>query len=285
MRRREAREPRGQKGWAVTEAATAQAPVLLESVREGVLTLRMNRPDRLNALNTELGDALAAGVERGAANPAVRVMILTGEGRAFCSGGDLAMIKAYREAGRAAELEPLLAAGSKLILALRTTEKPVIAAVNGHAAGAGMNVALGCDLRIASEEAMFGQNFTKVGLVPDFGGTYLLPRLVGEARAAWMFYTGQMISAKEALRMGAVDYVVPAAEVMPTAETLARQIAAGPPLAVGAVKRVLFGAQRVELERALEMEAQQQAKCFASEDCTEGIRAFFEKRAPKFAGK
>ena len=269
----------------MTEAATASAPVLLESLREGVLTLRMNRPDRLNALNTELGDALAAGVERGTANPSVRVMILTGEGRAFCSGGDLAMIKAFREAGRANELEPLLVSGSKLILALRTTEKPVIAAINGHAAGAGMNVALGCDIRIASEEAMFGQNFVKVGLVPDFGGTYLLPRLVGESRAAWMFYTGQMISAKDAQRMGAVDHVVPAAEVMPAAEALAAQIAAGPPLAVAAVKRTLFGSQRAELERALEMEARQQAKCFASEDCTEGILAFFEKRAPKFKGK
>jgi len=269
----------------VTEAGAATAPVLLESLSGGVLTLRMNRPEKLNALNPELGQALASAVERGAANPAVRTMILTGEGRAFCSGGDLAMIKSYREAGRAAELEPLLLAGTKLILALRTTEKPVIAAVNGPAAGAGMNVALACDIRIASEDAVFGQNFAKVGLFPDYCGTYLLPRLVGESRAAWMFYTGQMINAQEALRFGAVDRVVPQAEVMPAAEALAAQIAAGPPLAVRAVKQTLFGSQRAELERALELEAQQQAKCFASEDCTEGIRAFFEKRAPKFEGK
>ena len=269
----------------MTEAAAATTPVLLEALREGVLTLRMNRPERLNALNPELGEALASGVERGAANPAVRAMIITGEGRAFCSGGDLAMIKAFREAGRTRELEPLLLAGTKLILALRTTEKPVIAAVNGPAAGAGMNVALACDIRIASEAASFGQNFAKVGLFPDYGGTYLLPRLVGESRAAWMFYTGQMISAQEALRIGAVDRVVPQAEVMPAAEALAAQIAAGPPLAVRAVKRTLFGAQRAELERALALEAEQQAICFASEDCTEGIRAFFEKRAPSFEGR
>jgi len=269
----------------VTEAAAATAPVLLESFRDGVLTLRMNRPERLNALTPELSQALANAVERGTANPEVRAMILTGEGRAFCSGGDLAMIKAYRDAGRAAELEPLLLNGSKMILALRTTEKPVIAAVNGPAAGAGMNVALACDFRIASEDAVFGQNFAKVGLFPDYGGTYLLPRLVGESLAAWMFYTGQMIGAQEALRMGAVDRVVPQAEVMPAAEALAAQIAAGPPLAVRAVKRMLFGAQRAELERALELEAAQQAKCFASEDCTEGIRAFFEKRAPRFQGR
>ena len=269
----------------MADAATGAASVVLESVRDGVLTLRMNRPDRLNALNPELTEALAGAVERGAANPTVRAIIVTGEGRAFCSGGDLGMIKAFRDSGRTRELEPLLLAGSRLVLALRTMEKPAIAAVNGPAAGAGMNVALACDIRIASEEAMFGQNFAKVGLFPDFGGTYFLPRLVGESRAAWMFYTGQMINAQEALRMGAVDRVVPAAEVMPAAEAIAAQLAAGPPLAVRAVKKTLFGSQRAELERALELEAQQQAKCFASEDCTEGIKAFFEKRAPRFEGK
>lgn len=270
---------------AVTKATTAASPVLLESLSAGVLTLCMNRPERLNALNPELGQALAAGVEQAAGNPAVRAVILTGAGRAFCSGGDLAMIKSLRDAGRGAELEPLLRAGMRLILALRTTEKPVIAAVNGPAAGAGMNVALACDIRIASEEATFGQNFARVGLFPDYGGTYLLPRLAGPSRAAWMFYTGEMINAQEAFRMGVVDSIVPQEEVMPAAEALAARLAAGPPLVMGAVKRVLFGAERAELEGALEMETEQQMKCFASEDCTEGIRAFFEKRAPKFSGR
>jgi enoyl-CoA hydratase/carnithine racemase len=265
--------------------AAAASPVLLESLRDGVLTLRMNRPERLNALNPELGQALAAGVERAAGDPAIRAVILTGAGRAFCSGGDLALIKEKRDAGRGAELEPLLVAGSRLIVALRTTEKPIIAAVNGPAAGAGMNVALACDLRIASEQATFGQNFVKVGLFPDYGGTYLLPRLAGTSRAAWMFYTGEMISAQEALRIGVVDRVVPQAAVMEEAEALAAQLAAGPPLAVRAIKRVLFGAERAALERALEVEVEQQMNCFASEDCGEGIRAFFEKRAPKFQAK
>jgi 2-(1,2-epoxy-1,2-dihydrophenyl)acetyl-CoA isomerase len=269
----------------VTEAAVGTASVLLETLEEGILTLCMNRPEKLNALDPELGQALAAGVERAAGNPAVKAVILTGAGRAFCAGGDLASIRALREAGRSRELEPLLRSGARLILGLRTMEKPVVAAVNGPAAGAGMNVALACDIRIASESAVFGQNFAKVGLFPDFGGTYLLPRVAGESRAAWMLYTGEMINAQEALRIGAVDRVVPQDRVMPEAQAMAAQIAAGPPLAVRALKRVLFGSDRAELERLLHLEIEQQMRCFASEDCTEGIRAFFEKRAPKFQGK
>jgi len=269
----------------VAEAAAVTAPVLVETRDAGVLTLCMNRPERLNALDPELAQALAAGVERAAKDPAVRVIILTGAGRAFCAGGDLATIRALRDAGRTRELEPLLRAGMRLIVSLRTMEKPAIAAVNGPAAGAGMNVALGCDYRIASELAMFGENFAKVGLFPDFGGTYLLPRLAGESRAAWMFYTGEMISAQEALRIGVVDRVVPQDRVLAESQTLAAQIAAGPPLAVAAVKRTLIGSELLNLERALEAEADQQMRCFASADCTEGIQAFFEKRAPKFQGK
>jgi len=269
----------------VSEAAVGAAPVLVETLEGGVLTLCMNRPERLNALDPQLGRALAEGVERAAANPAVRAVIVTGAGRAFCSGGDLATIREYRDAGRGQELEPLLRNGARLIVALCTMEKPVVAAVNGPAAGAGMNVALGCDIRIASDQAMFGQNFAKVGLFPDFGGTYLLPRLAGESRAAWMLWTGDMIGAAEALRIGVVDRIVPQERVLAEAQSLAAQLAAGPPLAVRALKRVLFGAGRAELERALDLEVEQQMKCFASEDCTEGIRAFFEKRTPKFQGK
>jgi len=277
--RRVPREP------GVADAAIGTAPVLVETREGSVLTLRLNRPERLNALDPELGQALAASVERAASDPSVRAVILTGAGRAFCAGGDLGAIRALRDAGRTRELEPLLRAGTKLILTLRTMEKPVIAAVNGPAAGAGMNVALACDYRIASEQATFGQNFAKVGLFPDYGGTYLLPRLAGESRAAWMFFTGDMISAQEAMRIGVVDRVVAPERVMPEACELAAQFAASPPMVVGAVKRVLFGPEKAKLERALELEAEQQMRCFGSEDCTEGIRAFFEKRAPKFQGK
>ena len=269
----------------MTQPAVSAAPVLLESLHAGVLTLQMNRPERLNALNIELGQALVAGMERAAADPAVRAVVLTGAGRAFCAGGDLGLLREMRESGRSGELEPLLRAGVRYILAARTMEKPVIAAVNGPAAGGGMNVALGCDFRIAGDRASFGQSFTKIGLFPDFGGTYLLPRLVGQAHAAELFYHGEMISAEEALRIGVVNRVVPHDRLMPEVEELAARVAAGPPLAIQAVKKVVFAADRAALERALEFEVEQQMRCYFSEDASEGIRAFLEKRAPQFRGE
>src|SRR5262249_18710272 len=140
-------------------------------------------------------------------------------------------------------------------------------------------------IRISADEAMFGQNFAKVGLYPDYGGTYFLPELVGPSKAAEMFYTGDMIDAKTALQFGLVNKVVPAAQLEAEVKTLAQKIASGPPLAVRAVKRVLFGNQKAALENALEGEEQHQMKCFSSEDCLEGVRSFFEKRAPKFQGR
>ncbi len=168
---------------------------------------------------------------------------------------------------------------------IRSLPKPVVAAVNGPAAGAGMNLALACDIRIASDEASFGQSFAKVGLFPDFGGTYLLPRLVGPARAAEMFYAGEMISAAEAERIGVVNRVVPHDSLAAEVCVLADRLAAAPPIPVRAIKQLLFGADRKELEAALAFEALRQAECFLSEDAAEGFRAFFEKRKPQFKGK
>jgi 2-(1,2-epoxy-1,2-dihydrophenyl)acetyl-CoA isomerase len=268
----------------VAEAAASPAPVLLASLEGSVLTLTLNRPERMNALNVELGQALVEAMERAGRDPAVRAIVLTGADRAFCAGGDLGLLRSLRESGRGRELEPLLRAGVRYILALRMMPKPVIAAVNGPAAGGGMNVALGCDIRIASDRASFGQSFAKIGLFPDFGGTYLLPRLVGESRAALLFYLGEMISVQEAERIGVVNSIVPHDRLMPEALALAARIAAGPPLAIRAVKSVLFGADRAALERALETEVEQQMLCFFSEDCAEGLRAFMEKRPPQFRG-
>ena len=163
--------------------------------------------------------------------------------------------------------------------------QPVIAAVNGAAAGAGMNIALAADIRIAAEEATFGQNFTKVGLFPDYGGTYFLPQLVGPAKAAELFYTGDMIDAKTALSLGIVNHVVPAAQLEAEVKLLAQKIAHGPSLAIQAVKKTLFGAEKNELSEALEHEVREQIRCYLSEDCSEGIQAFFDKRLPKFQGK
>jgi enoyl-CoA hydratase/carnithine racemase len=260
------------------------APVLLEMKRDGIATLVMNRPDRLNALNNELATALNEALGRIAQDDSVRAVVLTGAGRAFCAGGDLGVIGKGRERNDTKELEPLLRAGMQSVLKMRTMSQPVIAAINGAAAGAGMNIALAADIRISAEEAMFGQNFAKVGLFPDYGGTFFLPQLVGPSKAAEMFYTGDMIDAQTALRLGIINRVVSAAQLEAEVKALAQKIAQGPPVTIRAVKRVLFGSEKEALEAALEREVRQQIQCFHSEDCSEGIRAFFEKRAPVWKG-
>jgi 2-(1,2-epoxy-1,2-dihydrophenyl)acetyl-CoA isomerase len=261
------------------------APVILEGKHDGIATLVMNRPDRLNALNNELAMAVNDALGRLGVDDSVRVVVISGAGRAFCAGGDLGALGKGRQTGATHELGPILRAGMQMVLKMRTMPQPVIAAVNGPAAGAGMNVALAADIRIASEEATFGQNFAKVGLFPDYGGTYFLPQMVGPAKAAELFYTGEMIDAKTALRLGIVNQVVPAAQLEAEVKTLAQKIAQGPTLAIRAVKKALFASQEKELAHALEHEVQEQIRCYLSEDCHEGIRAFMEKRAPKFQGK
>jgi 2-(1,2-epoxy-1,2-dihydrophenyl)acetyl-CoA isomerase len=269
----------------MSEAVSAPASVLLESVHDGIAVLVMNRPDRLNALNNELATALYGSLGRIAEDEAIRVVVLTGAGRAFCAGGDLGIIGKGRESSNVKQLEPILRAGIGAVLTIRTMPQPVIAAVNGAAAGAGMNLALAADLRISAEEAAFGQNFAKVGLFPDYGGTYFLPELVGPSKAAEMFYTGDMIDAQTALRLGLVNRVVPASQLEAEVRVLAQKIASGPPVAIRGVKKVLFASQKEALERALEIEVEHQMKCFATQDCLEGVHAFFEKRTPQFRGR
>ena len=263
----------------------SEVPVLLEARNDSIVTLVMNRPDKLNALSGALSTALNQALARIAADAAVRVVVLTGAGRAFCSGGDLGAIGKGRERNEPAELEPILRAGMQAVLKMRLMPQPVIAAVNGPAAGAGMNIALAADIRIAADNATFGQTFSRVGLFPDYGGTYFLPQLVGPSIAAELLYTGEMIDAQAALRLGVVNRVVPAVQLETEVKSLAQKIAQGPPMAVHAIKNVLFGKSEDELVQALDHEVEQQMKCFYSEDCSEGIRAFFEKRAPKFQGK
>ncbi len=266
-----------------THKSVAEALVLEE--RDGaVLTLRLNRPERLNALNVELGRALVDGLNRAAADSSTRVVILTGAGRGFCAGGDLAVLRDARSRNAGHELEGLLRAGKEIAMAICTMPKPAIAAVNGPAAGAGMNLALACDLRIASDQATFGETFTRVGLFPDFGGTYFLPKIVGAAKAAELFYTAEMISAAEAERLGIVNRVLPEEKFAEEAKKFAARLAAGPPMAIRAIKQVLIGAEREGLERALDAEIERQVECFLSADCAEGLDAFFAKREPRFRG-
>src|SRR5438552_13650620 len=226
------------------QTAPAAGPVLLETVQGGIALLTMNRPDKLNALNSELATALNQAFERIGKNDSVRVVVLTGAGRAFCAGGDLGVIGKGREARDTRQLEPILRAGMGAVLRMRMIPQPVIAAVNGAAAGAGMNVALAADIRIAAEEATFGQNFSKVGLFPDYGGTYFLPQLVGPSKAAELFYTGDMIDSATALKLGLVNRLVPGAQLEREARKVAAQLAAGPPIAIRAIKQTLFGSDK-----------------------------------------
>lgn len=267
---------------SVTQQA-ASALVLVEN-SGGVATLRMNRPEKLNALNVELGRALVQALIHAGEDKSVRVIVLTGAGRGFCAGGDLTLLRDVRMRQAANELQGLLMAGKEICLAIATMPKPVIAAVNGVAAGGGMNLALAADVRVASDKANFAESFAKIGLYPDFGGTYFLPRIVGPALAAELFYTAETLSAEDALRLGIVNRVFAADKFEEETRKIADGLAAAPPIAMRDVKRTLLGDDRKALEAALDEEIRLQIHCFLTEDCLEGLTAFFEKRKAVFKG-
>ena len=214
---------------------------LLYEVKDGIATLTLNRPERLNALGDTLREDLQDAVTRASDDPEVRVMIVTGAGKGFCSGGDVKAMSERKESGSGRPILEKVAPGrDRTVLAFRDSPKPVIAAVNGAAAGAGMNLALCCDMRLASTAAKFAQAFVRRGLHPDWGGTYFLPRVIGTAKAAELIFTGEVIDAQEALRLGIVSAVHPPEELMPAALALARKIADGPPIAIRLAKRSIY---------------------------------------------
>jgi 2-(1,2-epoxy-1,2-dihydrophenyl)acetyl-CoA isomerase len=259
---------------------------LLYSVQDRIATLTLNRPERLNALGDTLRDDLYDAVTKSANDPNVGVLVITGAGRGFCSGGD---VKSMSERERSAEapspLDRFPPIRDRIVLAMRDCPKPIIAAVNGAAAGAGMNLALACDMRIASSAARFSQAFVKRGLAPDWAGTWFLPRVVGTAKAFELIFTGDTIDANEALRLGIVNAVVGTEELMPATYKLARKIADGPPVAIAVSKRAVYHNQDVDLRAGLEFETFAQGLCRETEDSKEGVRAFVEKRAPVFRGR
>jgi 2-(1,2-epoxy-1,2-dihydrophenyl)acetyl-CoA isomerase len=259
---------------------------LLYEVKDGIATLTLNRPERLNALGDTLREDLHDAVTRASDDAAVRVMVVTGAGKGFCAGGDVKAMNERRQQGASRPLLEKVAPGrDRTVLALRDAPKPVIAAVNGAAAGAGMNLALACDIRLASTAARFAQAFVKRGLHPDWGGTYFLPRVVGASKAAELIWTGEVIDAEEARALGIVSAVYPPEDLMPRTQALARKIAAGPPIAIRLAKRAIYHNLETDLRQALEFETFAQNICFEAEDAKEGIRAFVEKRTPSFEGR
>ncbi len=254
-------------------------------VQDRIATLTLNRPERLNALGGTLREDLIDAVTKSTADPNVGVLVITGAGRGFCSGGDVKSMSEHDQTGQTLSAsEQLAPLRDRAILAMRDCPKPVIAAINGAAAGAGMNLALACDMRIASTAAKFSQAFVKRGLAPDWGGSYFLPRVVGIAKACELIFTGDTIDAAEALKLGIVNAVVAPEELMAETFKLARKIAAGPPVAIQLAKRAIYHNQDVDLRAALEFETFAQGVCKNTEDAKEGVRAFVEKRTPVFRG-
>jgi 2-(1,2-epoxy-1,2-dihydrophenyl)acetyl-CoA isomerase len=263
------------------EAGSEFGTLLLER-DGGVQTVTLNRPDALNSFNAAMKRELLEVLKGAARDPALRCLILTGAGRAFSAGQDLK----ERQAPGAADLaEELREHYNPIVRGLRRLEKPVIAAVNGVAAGAGCSLAIACDILIASDKASFIEVFTKVGLVPDTGSTWFLPRLVGYARAAEMVFTADPVDAATAERIGLVNRVVPAERLMPEARALGERLAAAPPLALALAKRALNRALESDLDSALDHEAQLQGIAGRSRDHAEGVAAFVEKRPPRFTGE
>lgn len=249
-----------------------------------ITTITLNRPDKLNSFVGHMRRDLAEALEHAGSDRGTRVVIITGAGRAFCAGGDIAFMAELMQRRDAEEFSRILGAGRRVILAIRQMTKPVIAAINGPASGAGFNLALACDLRIASNTATFSQSFAKVGLHPDWGGTYFLPRLVTPNKACEMFFLGESIDAAEAARLGIVNQVVAPEELESATMQLAQRLRAAPPIALAAAKHAVYESQAADLEEMLRYETEAQLRCFDSDDGHEGVHAFLEKREPKFTG-
>lgn len=261
----------------------------LETVKyephENVAVITLDRPDALDALSLQLTTDLNAAI-RQAVSDGVRAVVLTGAGRAFCSGGDLREMKeiGQKEGRIEAFLDKPLKALHDVILLIRETPIPFVAAVNGICAGAGTNIALACDIVMAAENASFNEAFVKIGLSPDCGGTFFLPRAVGEKLASELFMTGETVSAERAAQFGMINRVVSADNLMTEALLMAKKLSLAPTGAIGRIKRMMNASFSNDLRQQLDLEAECQIESGRSSDFKEGVAAFFEKRPPNFTG-
>lgn len=249
----------------------------------GVTKITLNRPEKLNSFDDDMHRQLNAALSSAQADETCRAILLTGAGRAFCAGQDLSTLDPK---GDQEELSPLIVAFyNPLIRLIKDINKPIICAVNGIAAGAGANIALACDIVLAAQSAKFVQSFAKVGLIPDAGGSWTLPHLIGEARAKAIALTATPVTAQQAEDWGMIWRAIPDADLMNEAENLAMEMSKGPTFSLGQIKQAIQSAGANTLDQQLDIEARLQARCSRSPDHAEGIDAFLNKRAPAYSGK
>jgi 2-(1,2-epoxy-1,2-dihydrophenyl)acetyl-CoA isomerase len=260
---------------------------LLESIKDGVAVLTLNRPDRLNALSRPMLDGMLEALPRLADDPEVGAIVVTGAGRGFCAGGDVKAMAEGTEMGGVTMEEKAQALRSRMEVSrwLHELPKPTIAMVRGAAAGAGLSIALACDLRVASDTARFGTAFARVGYSGDFGGSWFLTQLVGTAKARELYYTAELIDAAQALALGMVNRVVPDARLEEETMALARTLASGPRVALRYMKRNMNAAESNSLTEHLDLEAWHHTRTGMTEDHREAAKAFVAKRAPIFKGR
>lgn len=256
---------------------------VLLAKQDGVATITLNRPDKMNAMIPGISDGIYRSFEEAASDPAVKVIVITGTGRAFCAGADVSSL-AQRAGPDSPQPTPPPTGRVHLALLIHSCDKPVIASINGVAVGFGLDLALACDIRIASEEARLAEAYIRRGMIPSGGGSYFLPRLLGMDRALLVAWTGEMIEAKEAERIGLVTMVVPHNQLQEATMDLAEKLAKGPTLAVQKTKRVMHDGLGMTLKEHLDYAAAVRRDLLRTEDHKEGTTSFVEKRAPRFRG-
>jgi 2-(1,2-epoxy-1,2-dihydrophenyl)acetyl-CoA isomerase len=262
----------------------ADFETLRYGVHDSVAAIELARPDKRNAINAQMFAELGDAAERAATDPGIRAVLITGQGPSFCAGIDITLL-GQLAGTRGARFRAFVRTAQRPFLALAQMEKPTVAAIQGHALGAGFQLALACDLRLAAEDARFAMMEVRFGLVPDLGGSHRLTRLVGPARAKELIWTGRTLEPEEAERIGLVNRVVPADTLAKEAEAVVRDVVAAPPIPVSLTKALIGRSEETPLETALERDAQAQATCVETEDHREAVAAYLEKRPPRFTGR